>query len=213
MQGNVTSEVLRLLDELEVSFGHLPTPPSHRIVVDNNDLECQQIRAKLGGRHWRDLTIDDLAGESDALSFLTPEAFRFYLPAFIRVSLTDPFRADLIPDAILSALGIPEDPVVRRERERELTRRVAKTGLPGKVLKDLLEEREPAWNEELEAFREARREMLSPSQGRAVLDFVGFLRKHRPEEFDEDELRRVEEALGDVEHDSGTSGRAGSSRG
>ena len=144
VQGNVTSEVLRLLDELEVSFGHLPTPPSRRIVVDNDDLECQQIREKLGGHHWRDLAIDDLAGESDALSFLTPEAFRFYLPAFIRVSLTDPFRADLIPDAILSALGIPEDPVVRRERERELTRRVAKTGLPAKALEDLLEEREPA---------------------------------------------------------------------
>ncbi len=37
--------------------------------------------------------------------------------------------------------------------------------------------------------------MLSPSQRRAVLDFVSILRRHRPEEFYEDELDSVEEAL------------------
>ncbi len=189
------TEIPALLAELEEAFGYLPAPPGGRIVTDNEDLESQQIREKLLGRHWRDLEIEDLAGESAALSFLAPEAFRFYLPAFIRVSLTDPVRADLIPDAILSALGEPEDPRVHRERMKELAQRPAIAGLPERVLVELFAERAPGSDDALEAFREERREMLSPSQRRAVLNFVSFLRTHRPEEFYEDELQRVEAAL------------------
>jgi hypothetical protein len=35
------------------------------------------------GRHWGDVRLVDLARYSATLSFLTPEAYRFYLPAYL----------------------------------------------------------------------------------------------------------------------------------
>lgn len=77
----------------------------------------------------------------------------------------------------------------------ELRRWPTKAGLPERVLAELFAGREPGFDDAPEAFQEERREMLSPSQRRAVLDFVSILRRHRPEEFYEDELDSVEEAL------------------
>lgn len=84
------NEIERILEGLTIAFGDLPVPPEDQIVHDNSSfhLECNDIRAKLRNRHWRDLSIENLEGEADSLAFLTNEAFRFFLPAFIRASLS-----------------------------------------------------------------------------------------------------------------------------
>jgi Family of unknown function (DUF6714) len=116
--------VSALEGELERAFGHLPLPKSDGIVYDNSGehLECNQVRAKYSGRHWRDLSIEDIIEEPDALAFFTDEAFRFYLPAFIRASLRDPERADLIPYHVLSSLARPADREWWQEHGRSVFR-------------------------------------------------------------------------------------------
>jgi hypothetical protein len=105
-------EISALMEGLEAAFGGLPVPADDRLVLDDsgNHLECNQVKALFRGRHWRDLSPEDLEGEADSLSFLAPEGFRFFLPAFVRVSLLDFERADLIPMAVIGALTQPEDP-------------------------------------------------------------------------------------------------------
>ena len=105
-------EIRALMEHLEAAFGGLPVPADDRLVLDDSGyhLECNQVKAMLRGRHWRDLSPEDLEGEADSLSFLAPEGFRFFLPAFVRVSLLDFERADLVPMAVVGALTRPDDP-------------------------------------------------------------------------------------------------------
>ncbi len=47
------------------------------------------------GKHWREVSLETLISNRDHLSFFTPEAFRFYLPAFLIALLTHPNPLDL----------------------------------------------------------------------------------------------------------------------
>ena len=91
----------------------MPAPAELVYDSSGSHLECNQIMGKFGGRDWRDLSIDDLEYESDALAFLTPRGFRFLLPAFIRACALDYERADLIPHAIVWNLLQHDDPDFR----------------------------------------------------------------------------------------------------
>jgi hypothetical protein len=46
-------------------------------------LECVEIQQAFAGKHWSELSQETLIRENYALAFLTPEAFRFYLPAYL----------------------------------------------------------------------------------------------------------------------------------
>lgn len=105
-------QVAALLERLEAAFGELPMPEDDHLVFDDSGyhLECNQVKAKFRGRHWRSLSPTDLQGEADSLAFFTPEAFRFFLPAYVRASVLDYERADLIPMVVVGALARPGDP-------------------------------------------------------------------------------------------------------
>lgn len=119
-------EISRLEQQIEAAFGELPIPPVDRLVIDNSGqhLECNQVKAKFRGRHWRELSVEDLQYESEALAFFSPEAFRFFLPAFIRAALLHYDQADLIPMNVVSWFTPSDDPQLkpyRRERTESLT--------------------------------------------------------------------------------------------
>lgn len=107
-----TAETRSLLEGLEAAFGGLPIPADEHLVLDNSGyhLECNQVKAKFRGRHWRDLSLADLEGEADSLAFFTPEGFRFFLPAYVRISVLDFEHADLIPMSAVGSLTRPENP-------------------------------------------------------------------------------------------------------
>lgn len=189
----VTGEIAALFTELDAAFGDLPIPGEDRIVYDNSGyhLECNQVRAKFRNRHWRDLTVEDLQGEADSLAFFTLEAFRFFLPAFIRVAVLDPVRADLIPDSILGSLVRPDLSGSWEERKEPLLETIRRLGMPEKLLLDLAPKADP----ELDAFCRAHVEALSDHQRQAVMSFVVFLKKHRSQDFIFGELELAERAL------------------
>lgn len=105
-------DVPALLNEIDFAFGHLPIPGDDHLVLDNSGyhLECNQVKEKFRGRHWRSLSLKDLEFEADSLAFFTPEAFRFFLPAYMKVSLLDYGNADIIPMSVLGSLTRPQDP-------------------------------------------------------------------------------------------------------
>ena len=66
------------------------------------------------GKHWKDITLprlrDDYPGPHDAcLSFMSPEAFRFYLPAYMVITINDYKEADTAGDAAMFAVTPPAD--------------------------------------------------------------------------------------------------------
>jgi hypothetical protein len=75
----------RLIVEIERAFAE--TPPPDPITVCGSDCpECSDLTREFYGRRWRE--IDDAKLEANrSLSFFTPEAFCYFLPAYLRYSL------------------------------------------------------------------------------------------------------------------------------
>src|SRR4051794_32006983 len=88
------------------AFGDLPYPGDDRIVSDNTgyDLESERVKNSVKGCHWCDVSFDTLSRLREALPLMSPEGFRFYLPAYMVISILDPDRADVIVDYVISAL-------------------------------------------------------------------------------------------------------------
>lgn len=99
-------------------FGEMPYPGDENIVLDNSGshLECEKIKSSLQGQHWRDVPFETLERLRSALSFLSPEGYRFYLPAFTVMSIVDFRRADVIPDEIIQTLTLPLESDLERIR-------------------------------------------------------------------------------------------------
>ena len=74
-----------VLKKLMSSFQLLTYPGDLNLVYDNTGyhLECVDIQQAFVGKHWSELSQETLIKENSALSFLTPVAFRFYLPAYL----------------------------------------------------------------------------------------------------------------------------------
>lgn len=100
-------------------FAHVPYPGDEHIVRDNSgfDLECEKVKSALKGRHWRDVSFNTLDGIRSALPFLSAEGYRFYLPAFMVISVVDFPRADVIPDEVVQSLTLPHASDVDRIRD------------------------------------------------------------------------------------------------
>src|ERR1051326_6395053 len=88
---------------IEEAFGEMPYP-GHEHLVLCDCWECKEIKSALKGLHWRDVSFDMLNSLRDALPFLCPEGFRFYLPAFMIISIMDWDRADVIPANVIRHL-------------------------------------------------------------------------------------------------------------
>lgn len=108
-----------LLQHIDEAFRAMEYPGDENIVMDNSasDLESQKIKGLLKGHHWRDLPFEVMDQLRTALPFLTPAAYRFFLPAFMAYSVTDFDRADLIPFELVQTLTLPEASDLERIRE------------------------------------------------------------------------------------------------
>ncbi|MFN7960547.1 MAG: DUF6714 family protein [Thermoanaerobaculia bacterium] len=181
------------MKKLEEAFPDLPPISADCVTTDPGYLDPERIglKRKFGGRLWTSLSFEDLQGEAGCFGFLTPEAFRYYLPAFIRFSLIDPVGADLIVDSILSSLASPDrrDDFQRRLPEYLATAR--RLGIPAEIVEGL----KPPDPEERATYRAERIAGLTPKQRAVVTDFVRFLIAHRSEAFMPGELEAVLEAL------------------
>ncbi len=115
----MTLEPSALCLRIDESFGGLPYPGDEHIVLDNSGahLECEEIKSALKGRHWRDVSFEILEELRSALPFLSPEGYRFYLPAFMVFSIADIYRADVIPDEVIRTLTLPHASDIDRIKE------------------------------------------------------------------------------------------------
>ena len=94
---------------IDEAFGEMLYPGDEEIVTHNRGdcWECEDIKNALKGRHWLDVSFESLDNAHEALIFLSPEGFRFYLPAFMIISIMDYYRADVIPGNVIRRLTLP----------------------------------------------------------------------------------------------------------
>jgi hypothetical protein len=103
-----------LVERLEAAFDGSAVPPVDEMIrAPSVDPEAADMRAKFGGRHWRDLTCAELRHEADSVFVFLAAGFHFFLPAFVRCSLLAYREVDLVPDAVVSMLAPPVDPALQ----------------------------------------------------------------------------------------------------
>jgi len=103
----VRSTPMELREQIERAFERTPAPQGRLVETLFDD---EGVSDYFRGRTWRGHAVKDLRYHEVALSFFTPEAFRYFLPAFMLASIDDPEAADVIPDGILFHLSAPDDP-------------------------------------------------------------------------------------------------------
>jgi len=111
---------LELVDRIEQVFADVPAPAPDELLHP----ECRDstaVEPYEGFDRWQDVPAETLIANYDGPSFFSPKAFRFFLPAFMRLTL-ERFRdtTDYVCDATVYELVPHTD--YARSRYAELTR-------------------------------------------------------------------------------------------
>ena len=91
-----------LREQIIAAFEDTPHPGDDNISVGTCDDEG--TAAYFSGKTWRGHTPEVLRWHDSSLRFFTPEAFRYFLPAYMLGTLEDPEEADVVPGSIWSSL-------------------------------------------------------------------------------------------------------------
>lgn len=103
-----------IADEIRAAFEDIE-PPDAPVTEARYGSLGQPVEAALAGTRADELTPDDALAVRLDLSALTPEAFRYYVPALIRMLLVGGTEVDALGEGIVTVLTPPEEPE-RRER-------------------------------------------------------------------------------------------------
>jgi hypothetical protein len=92
---------MSLKQAIEEAFADVPYPGDGNITkCPYNCSECTRVALYFKGKGQTGHKEEDLRAYHVALSLFTPEAFQFFLPSFMVMSLDSYEKGDIIPDAI-----------------------------------------------------------------------------------------------------------------
>jgi hypothetical protein len=92
---------MSLKEKIETAFAGVTYPGDENITrCPYRCSECAKVAIFFKGRTQSGNTLDELKAQHTALALFTPEAFQFFLPAYMLVSMDQYEKGDLIPDAI-----------------------------------------------------------------------------------------------------------------
>ena len=96
--------VRQLRDAVRRAFWDVPYPGDDRLLADdcNSPDEVEKLQSQDWNSHWTNVPDRVIEWHANRLAFLSPEAYRFYLPAFIIYSLEKPESSE----PVLPFLGL-----------------------------------------------------------------------------------------------------------
>ncbi|MFP4415048.1 hypothetical protein [Coleofasciculus sp.] len=152
--------------------------------------ECSKLGQFLATMTPIELTAYQLRYEiGDDLLMLTPEAFLYFLPAFLYLSLKSYESVDFFVDVLISTLTKPSRPDIV-EKYDYLAK--CSPGLPDDMLELLREQQLESFDsgESLATFHE-RFDSLTSEEGKAVLAFLVTLKEYYNKDFPFGELDKA----------------------
>lgn len=78
----------KLIDVIEKTFEDVEYPGDDNLAAYKDNWESIYFAKAVKGKHWKELSKDVLLKYEDSLNQLTPEAIRFYMPAFLIAELS-----------------------------------------------------------------------------------------------------------------------------
>ena len=97
-----------LTEKIEAAFADVLYPGDDNLTSNYNPLSANDdegVADYFRQTSWRGHPVQELRYHSCALSFFTPAAFHYYLPAFLIADLEDPEEADIITQSIQFDFG------------------------------------------------------------------------------------------------------------
>jgi hypothetical protein len=76
-----------LAARIKKAFADVPHPDDDRLVDDPRHWEGGQFAREFAGKDWKTLPLEFLSDNLFSLHYFTPEAFRYYLPAYLLAAL------------------------------------------------------------------------------------------------------------------------------
>src|SRR5437879_13330744 len=94
---------MSLKQAIEEAFAGVPYPGDDNITrCPYNCPECREMGDYFKGRTWTGHAVKDLRERHTALLLFTPEAFQYFLPAFMFAAISSSEHGHLIPGSIRS---------------------------------------------------------------------------------------------------------------
>ncbi|HEY6167580.1 MAG TPA: DUF6714 family protein [Verrucomicrobiae bacterium] len=92
---------MTLKEKIAAAFTDVAQPADEAITrCPYQCFECTAVAGFFKGKKWPEITAADARHYHGALNVFTPEAFHYYVPAFMFASLDSNDRHDIIPDSI-----------------------------------------------------------------------------------------------------------------
>lgn len=107
-----------IADEIRAAFGDVPQPDPP-VTLDVGPFESR-VEEALGGKSADELTAEDALAVRNDLWALTPDAFRYYVPALIRMLLIGGTEVDALGEGIVTALTPPGEPETRAKFDERM---------------------------------------------------------------------------------------------
>lgn len=92
---------MSLKETIKEAFADVPYPGDNNITrCPYHCKPCEEIAEYFKGKGWEGHSVEDLRDHHTALSLFTPEAFHYFLPAFMLASIESYDKMDILPDSI-----------------------------------------------------------------------------------------------------------------
>jgi hypothetical protein len=95
-----------LIQEIESAFADVAYPGDDNLVKSLEYYDNLKVVIDFKGKHWKEISLKNLLKHRFDLPRFTPEAFRFYLPAFLISSLHGEAGGEIIGH-VISSLSQP----------------------------------------------------------------------------------------------------------
>lgn len=105
----------RIEQQIESAFADTPYPGDDLIGKSTADDVVRAFR----GTHWRDLPLKQIIDYGMDLQALTPEGFRFYLPAFLLALLRYYGQVNTLPISLMHSLAPPDPTLYLKYQEKQ----------------------------------------------------------------------------------------------
>src|ERR1700687_3467403 len=88
-EGQSLYEHEHLAARVKTAFSDIPYPGDDRLMLDlyQGDWEADLAAEAFAGQHWTTVPLKLLGFHQESLHYFTPEAFRYYLPAYLLAPL------------------------------------------------------------------------------------------------------------------------------
>lgn len=169
-----------LIQRIRAAFSTANVPDPAQ-VVNGCSGEAIGVKALLIGKVWTNLLPLELIRDNAALGYLTDEAFRYYLPAYMMLLLDDLVAADLLASSLIRHLTLPTEADTLR-----LMNALAHRGLMNESLDVFLREEIRASSVRVGAFIR-KMSGFTADQGKTINQFLTFLDQYHGDYFDEGE--------------------------